>query len=269
MNNKITMKDFLKKYTGIPIKFINEYCKFYDMCELTRYGIDVEDLIIYLDIQNKKRFYETIKKNYKEGINYIKKENKGLRTLGNKFTKYYLDINTFEKICMMSHAKKADNVRDYFIKLREFIHYYKSNISNMIINKSIDYPEGCIYIILTNKNKDIFKIGETNNIRKRLQKYTTGHDKHPDIKFIMLVDNKKDVENCVKRLANKYQFKKNQEIYKIDIDTIKKFVFDCATVYTNDLELYNNKNADTYIIFESSKNKKTSKKQNKKKSKTI
>lgn len=64
MNNikKITMKEFLKTYTGISIKFINEYYKFYEMCELTNFGIDVEDLITYLDIKNKNRFYENIKK---------------------------------------------------------------------------------------------------------------------------------------------------------------------------------------------------------------
>ena len=119
---------------------------------------------------------------------------------------------------MMSHSEKANSVRDYFIKLREFINYYKSNFSNMIINKSLEYPDGSIYIILTNKNKNIFKLGHSKDIRKRLKTYATGKDNHPDIKFIMLVENRKDVENCVKRLSQKYQFKKNQEIYKIDID---------------------------------------------------
>ena len=133
----------------------------------------------------------------------------------------------------------------------------------MIINKSLEYPDGSIYIILTNKNKNIFKLGHSKDIRKRLKTYATGKDNHPDIKFIMLVENRKDVENCVKRLSQKYQFKKNQEIYKIDIDIIKKHIFDCASVYTNDIELYHNKNVDSYIIFESSE-KKNSKKNSKK-----
>ena len=252
MNNssKIGMKDFLKTYTGISAKFINEYYKFYEMCELTKYCIDVEDVIKYLDIKKKEKFYSNIRKKYVEGINYIKKELAHKKTANQKTTIYYLDLNTFEKICMTSHAKKANDVRDYFIKLREFINYYKSNISNMIINKSLEYPDGSIYIILANKNKNIFKLGITKDIRKRLQNYATGKDTHPDVKFIMLVDNKKDVENCVKKLSHKYQFKKNQEIYKVDIDIIKKHIFDCATVYTNDIELYNNKNVDSYIIFD-------------------
>jgi len=265
-SNKISMIDFLKKYTGVSVKFINEYYKFYEMCELTKFGIDVEDIINYLGIKNTKRFYENLIKKYKEGVNYIKHNLHEKKVLGEKNTIYYIDLNTFEKICMTSHAEKANGVRDYFIKLREFISYYKSNISNMIINKSIEYPEGSIYIILANKNKNIFKLGQTKDIRKRLQNYATGRDTHPDVKFIMLVENRKDVEKCVKRLSEKYQFKKNQEIYKIDIDLIKKHIFDCASVYTNDLELYNNKNIDSYIIFESSKSIKKSTKKSTKKS---
>ena len=63
------------------------------------------------------------------------------------------------------------------------------------------------------------------------------------------------VENCVKKLSQKYQFKKNQEIYKVDIDIIKKHIFDCVPVYTNDIDLFNNKNVNLYIIFESSEKK--------------
>lgn len=73
----------------------------------------------------------------------------------------------------------------------------------MIINKTLDYLEGSIYIILANKNKNIFKIGQTNNIHKRLQNYASRKDVHPDIKFIMLVDNRKEVERCVKNISKK------------------------------------------------------------------
>jgi hypothetical protein len=35
---------------------------------------------------------------------------------------------------------------------------------------------------------------------------------HPDIKFIMLVDNKDDIENYVKNLAKNYQLKKSRNL---------------------------------------------------------
>ena len=31
--SQITLKDFLIKFTAIPNKFINEYYKFYELCE--------------------------------------------------------------------------------------------------------------------------------------------------------------------------------------------------------------------------------------------
>lgn len=45
-------------------------------------------------------------------------------------------------------------------------------------------------------------------------------------------------------------------------------MFDCAIVYTNDLELYNDKNVDSYIIFNSEHMNKKIIKKSKSKSKT-
>ena len=35
--SKLTLKDFLKLYTAIPIKFIDEYYEFYELCEKNEY----------------------------------------------------------------------------------------------------------------------------------------------------------------------------------------------------------------------------------------
>ena len=37
--SNISLKDFLKKYTAISSKFINEYYKFYELCENNKFGI--------------------------------------------------------------------------------------------------------------------------------------------------------------------------------------------------------------------------------------
>jgi phage anti-repressor protein len=224
MNTNISLKDFLKLYTGISYKFIDEYCKFYEMTDNKKFGIDLNDVIKYLEIKYDESFITNFRKHYKENIDYkyylINRSEK--REKEKKYSLYLLSLDTFEKICMMSKTKKANSVRDYFIILRKFIFYYKNHISNMIINESIKKPNGNIYIILANKNKNIFKIGKSKDIRERLKNYATGKDKHPDIKFIILVDNKSDVEKCVKKITRKYQFKPNQEIYKVDIEQLKK-----------------------------------------------
>lgn len=78
----------------------------------------------------------------------------------------------------------------------------------MIINKSSKYPNSCVYFILTNKNKNIFKFGKTEDIKIRLKIYATCHDTYSDIKFIMLVEDKDNIEKCVKQLIKNYEFKK-------------------------------------------------------------
>jgi phage anti-repressor protein len=256
------MKEFLKKYTTINDNFIDELYSFYKMCEEKYFGIEINDVIKYLDIQNVDKFYEHFIKNYIQNIDYKKMIN------GQKYTYYYMNLETFERICMMSKAEKANKVRDYFIILRKFIQYYKNNIEDMIINNSLQLPEGTVYIILINKGKNIFKFGRTQNIRERLQRYATGKDTHPDIKFIMLVNNKDIVENCVKNLIKEYQYKPRQEIYKVNIDIIKNAIFDCALLNVKYEEFYNNENIDSYIIFDDSQINGVKKKTKKKTKKT-
>ena len=55
-NNNITLLNFLKKYTGISNKFINEYYSFYEMCENNKYGIEIDDVINYLKIVKYEKF---------------------------------------------------------------------------------------------------------------------------------------------------------------------------------------------------------------------
>jgi phage anti-repressor protein len=268
-NNKINLKDFLKKYTAVSNKFVDEYYSFYEMCEKEKYGILLEDIVEYLEVKNNDRFYENFRKKYIENIDYIKKNILNEKMVeGKKYTFYYTSLDTFEKICMMSKAKKANEVRDYFIILRKFIQYYKDHISNMIIENILKYPNGYVYIILVNKGKNIFKFGKTKNIKNRLKNYATGLDTHPDIKFIILVKDKNTVENCVKSLIKDHQYKPNKEIYKVNIDIIKGAIFDCAELNIKYDEMYKNENIDSYIIFDDSEiiNQKKKKLTNKKKS---
>ena len=204
---------------------------------------------------------------YKLNIDYIKNNNNINKKIekGDILINYMINLDTFEKICMMSKSLKANKVRDYFIILRKFIHYYKNNISDMIVDNIIKKKYDYIYILLVNKNKNIFKIGKTENIKKRLHVYQTGKEKHLDIQFIMIVKNKNFIETCIKTLMEKYQYKKNQEIYKINIELIKKFIFNCADLTMKNDEILDDKKVDSYIIFDNDKEiKKSSKKSSKK-----
>ena len=68
MKNKISLIEYLKTYTAIPIKFIEEYYDFYKMCYKRTHGIPIEYVIKYLGITNEKKFVERLKEKYIEKI---------------------------------------------------------------------------------------------------------------------------------------------------------------------------------------------------------
>ena len=91
------------------------------------------------------------------------------------------------------------------------------------------------------------------NIRDRLKAYATGKDKHPDIQYIIIVNDPKKVENCVKLFLKDSRYRASQELYKTDIDKIKKLVFECALMDKMVAENIKNKNDyDTYIVYDDS-----------------
>ena len=138
-----------------------------------------------------------------------------------------------------------------YIHIANFIDYYKTHISTMILDNAARLKNRCVYILLADKDCDIFKFGKTEDLRKRLRTYATGARKHPNIQFIMLVNNKDSVETCVKNLAIDYQYKENQELYKIDINKLNDFIYDCAELHEKYNEIPQHGNSDAYVVFDS------------------
>lgn len=254
MATKISLKDFLKKYTAISNNFIDEYYKFYELCENNKYGIVVDEIIKYLELKSKKIFVEKLREKYTVNRDFVIKRIKQKSQKGIQDVFYYVSFDCFEKICMSSKSKKANDVRDYFITLRKFIEYYRQYISEMILDNAIDGK--AVYILLVNKNKKILKLGQTTkNMRSRLYSYATGKDKHPDIKFIMLTQDSKHVEKCTKLIIKKYKTKRgDQELYKINFDVLKEIIFGCAKMKEMLNEYESNKSKyDMHVVFDDSK----------------
>jgi phage anti-repressor protein len=240
-------------YTGISNRFIDEYYKFYELCEKNLFGIDSIKVIKYLKIKHARTFHENLRTNYVLNTDYIIQRIHQKSQKDKQDVFYYLSFDGFERICMMSRSKKGNQVRDYFILLRKFINYYREHIATKI--NSLTKNNNFIYILLVNKDKDIFKLGRSGNIKKRLQNYATGKDKHPDIKFIMIVKDAKQIESCAKIFTKKYQYKENKEIYKIDLDLLKSVVTECSEIHKRFKDYVKNKKKDydTYIVFDDKK----------------
>ena len=78
-----------------------------------------------------------------------------------------------KRLCMLSKTQKAEEVRTYFIEIEKLVNKYKNYIIEAL-NKKIDILEnnqkpisdtksGIIYILKTDKNIDLYKIGKRKN----------------------------------------------------------------------------------------------------------
>lgn len=246
---KITLKEFLYKFTAVPKRFIDEYYKFYEICETEKFGIPLEQVVRYLGIENQERLETRIRQGLTlmEDYMIIREKQKSIK--GVKDAKYMLSFEGFERLCLASTTKRGREFQDYFIMLRKFIDYYKDHISDKILE--LTKTNKYIYILAVNKKTNIFKLGRTSDIRKRLQSYSTGKEKHPDIKYILIVEDDKRVEKCSKLFVKAQQYKGNRELYKLECDTLKKVVLSCAEIDKSVIQgLANNKDLDTYVVYD-------------------
>lgn len=249
---KITLKEFLYKFTAVPHKFIDEYYKIYEMCENETFGIPVETVIKYLGVSNQLIFEERIRKTLQLNTEYVIIREMKKLTKGKKDAHYMLSFDGFEKLCLKSTTQKGIEYVDYHVMLRKFIDYYKEHFADKIIE--LTQTSKFMYILDVNKSKDIFKIGRTGNIRKRLQAYATGKEKHPDIEFILIVEDDKQVEKCSKIFAKANKYKGNKELYKANLNKLKKLLVKCSETDKFVAEgLNTNSEVNRYVVYDNAK----------------
>jgi phage anti-repressor protein len=251
-HKKITLREFLYKYTAISKTFIDGYCVFYDMCNLqNKFGIEISAVMDYLQITKREMFMKRFVQNYKEGTHYIVENIPSKSTKGVKMIFYYLTFETFQKICMLSHSEKANSVRDYFVTIQKFILDFKDTINDALEKDLKAQLNGVIYVLLLNKKKDLYKVGIVKDeklFKNRLKSYMTGKEKHVDIKLIMRIHDPLQVEQCVSKLLKDYKMKEKeqQEIFKVSVETIRQTINSCLCMDNSDL---NNNELEGYVIF--------------------
>ena len=133
---------------------------------------------------------------------------------------------------------KAVQVREYYYELEQVIDQYKEYIIKGLEEKikilennqkpKVNPSKGIIYIIQTADGLGHYKIGKTQNLKKRLNSYNG--DKKDDIipLYVYETDDIDNVETCIKGYAKKYQYRKYKEVYKADINLLKELINDCG-----------------------------------------
>jgi len=193
--------------------------------------IDI-DVAKYLGIKLpsfRKRLTNTFSKTkqFIENVDYIRVKNNKT----NASITYMLNYQCFERLAMNGDSKESETIRLYFVKLREFIVNNQYLIFQAMENKNYlkNYSgfETIYFFAIDERKKNIFKIGKTIDIVKRLRNYNVGRIKEVELKYLAVVKNSLLIENCMKLKLKINQVYPNREIYKVDPQKLKKIIDEC------------------------------------------
>ena len=160
----------------------------------------------------KGRIKKTLMKSYIQNIDFVVKNIKIPGKVGKPSEIILLTPRCFKLLSMQSHTKKATEVREYYYALEELVDKYKEYIIAGLNEKierlennqkpKVNPQKGVIYIIYASDDHTLYKIGQTLNLRERLEKYNG--DKKDDIKplYIFETDNIK----ADAKISHKSQF---------------------------------------------------------------
>lgn len=276
---KLTLRNFLKKYSLLSNEFIDDFHNIYDFNETNN-----NEFIINLDLisswleTRKRKLKETLVKSYNKNIDWIvNKENNGKISKSNKEI-ILLTPDCFKRLCLLSKTKKAEEVRTYYLELEKLINNYKNYIIeglqstiDILENNQKEIPKqnnikGTVYILQSPKDIDsIYRFGQTEDFKKRLQNYNSANSDKMKVKLIYETKNAERIESCVIAQIKELRYKKRKDFYEIDLKLLKKLINDCSDLtlkykkrINNNIEKNNQSGGDTidnlYLYIQKNKN---------------
>ena len=241
MSYQLSLQEYLKKFSSINNKFIDDFFSLYDEnTEEDDFVINIDAVSKWLSILRgniKKTLIESYRKNIDYKITIEKSTN-----AGRPKESIYLTPDCFKRICMLTKSSKGEEVRSYYIQLEKHIDKYKDNIINDLRNRvkvlernmkpnEIPKNEGVIYVLKTPEYvslKDLYKIGSTEDFKSRLTTHHTSHADNVEVKHVYKTSDIKGVERCLKAVLKEKQYRKRKEFYQVDLQVIKDVISKCG-----------------------------------------
>ena len=237
-----TFKDFLKKYSLLTNEFIEDFYKIYDYNEKNNdnFIIDLEIIARWLESE-KGKLKKTLTNSYLKSVDYIIKLEKNAKVSKSNKEIILLTPDCFKRLCLLSKTKKAEEVRTYYLELEKLLNNYKNYIIEglkktveILENNQKEVPKnikGVVYILQSLKDIDgIYRFGQTENFKKRLQNYNSANsDKMKIVKIYETKDAEK-VEKCVINQIKELRYKKRKDFYQIDLNLLTKLIKDCGNM---------------------------------------
>lgn len=205
--------------------------------------ISTSEFIRWLEI-TRNGFIERLLKYFKKDIDYFevdhKDEMKELKlTAPRMYIKkhnqkhYVITSKCFKEYCMRSQTKKGEMVRDYFYKLDEMFkkfHLKYIDDSDKERQKLLNNQKKKDSRITTNPgiyiwgraNDDIYKIGHSRNIYRRLSQHDNTNADKISIKIIVYTKSHKNFESLLKMHLEPYLYR--GEFYKCSLEHLEKTV---------------------------------------------
>jgi phage anti-repressor protein len=240
MSYQLSLKDYLKKFSSISNKFIDDFFSLYDEnTKDTDFIINIESISIWLKLR-KDSIKKTLTESYRQNIDY--KVSKKNANFGRPSELIMLTSDCFKRICMLTKSSKGEEVRSYYIQLEKHIDKYKDNIINDLRSRvnvlernmkpiEISKEEGVIYVLNTHEDiglNDIYKLGISENFKSRLATHHSSHADNVEVKHIYKTSDVKGVERCLRAVLREKQYRKKKEFYQIDLESLKKLIETCG-----------------------------------------
>jgi prophage antirepressor-like protein/uncharacterized membrane protein YcaP (DUF421 family) len=169
---------------------------------------------------------------------------------------YYVNESGLYGLIMFSKLKGAEEFRNWITDevlptIRETGMYISSNENTLLKKmdskikkltkelrilknnqKKTRGPQGgMVYILKPIKTTSkLLRIGSTEDIENRMNVHNSAVADNMELLFKFPTKNHKEVENCVKYALKKYQYRKNREYYKCQLDTIRKLIKKCENI---------------------------------------
>ena len=188
---------------------------------------------------------KTLKKSYIKDVDYTISKITKLKGKGGQTNEIImLTIDCFKMLCQSTQSKKGKEVRRYFIDVEKLLNKYKSYIIEGLEDKvkllqknrkpKKNPQKGVIYVFRTpdTPENNLYKIGRTIDLKKRLQSHSSGLSEDIDVLFIQEVNDVNKIEKCAKEAMKKFQYRKYKEVYQVNIDVIKFIIKNCDIFYT-------------------------------------
>jgi phage anti-repressor protein len=238
----MNFRDFLIKNSFVNEKFIND---FYDIIKedyMTKYNeflIDSDILQKWLQIKQKQKFRDKIKKLCRKDIDYKIKTIKKTDGSGGHNAEYYiLTPEAAKKICLTTQSALGDEVRQYFIDIELALYSYKEYVIDGMNRKikqlennqkpKIHKNKKMIYVFRAlNTDATLYKIGRTINSKTRFNNHNSPLANDIEVLFNYETENAEQLESCLKAHMKIAQYRKYKEIYEVDLQIIKKIIKDC------------------------------------------